>query len=97
MNPQATLATRARDGAPPSPRSYARHVAMLTQHDKELLIAPVLQQHLLCRVERAHGYDTDRLGTFTGETPRAGSQLDEAEGAIRNAHAAARHRSRHTQ
>lgn len=59
-------------------RYDARRVALLTQHGKESIVGPVLARALHCRVERVSGYDTDRLGTFTGETAREGSQLDAA-------------------
>lgn len=55
-----------------------RRLALLTQHGKERVIAPVLEPALGCRVERVAGYDTDALGTFTRETPRAGTQLEAA-------------------
>ena len=55
-----------------------QRVALLTQHGKELLVAPVLETALGCQVERVTGYDTDLLGTFTRETPRAGSQIEAA-------------------
>ncbi len=51
---------------------------MLTQHGKEEVVAPVLGEALGCRVAHVTGYDTDLLGTFTGEIPRQGSQLDAA-------------------
>lgn len=53
-------------------------VAFLTQHGKETLIGPLLHAQLGCRVVRAEGYDTDRLGTFSGEIPRLQSQLQTA-------------------
>jgi hypothetical protein len=55
-----------------------RIVALLTQHGKERVIAPVLEAALGCEVVRVTGYDTDRLGTFTREIPRAGTQLEAA-------------------
>lgn len=55
-----------------------RPVALLTQHGKERVIAPMLERALGCRVEVARGFDTDRLGTFTREIPRAGTQLEAA-------------------
>ena len=55
-----------------------RRVALLTQHGKERVIAAVLEPALGCRVERVAGYDTDLLGTFTRDIPRAGTQLDAA-------------------
>ena len=53
-------------------------VAFLTQHGKESLIGPALQAALGCTVVRAEGYDTDLLGTFSGEVPRLESQLQTA-------------------
>ncbi len=53
-------------------------VALLTQHGKEEIVAPLLEEALGCRVTRVTGYDTDLLGTFTREIPRPGSQLDAA-------------------
>lgn len=53
-------------------------IALLTQHGKERVIASVLDTALGCQVERVGGYDTDLLGTFTREIPRAGKQLEAA-------------------
>jgi len=53
-------------------------VALLTQHGKEHVIASVLGPALGCRIERVSGYDTDLLGTFTREIPRAGTQIEAA-------------------
>ena len=55
-----------------------RRIALLTQHGKEGVIAPVLDVALGCRVERVGGYDTDQLGTFTRDIPRAGTQIEAA-------------------
>ncbi len=58
---------------------YSGHkVALLTQHGKERVIAPVLEPALACSIELVTGFDTDQLGTFTRERPRPGSQLDAA-------------------
>lgn len=77
MNAALDLAARAH--VPLAARRYAgRRVAVLTQHGKEALLAPVLGDALGCVVERVAGYDTDRLGTFTREIPRAGTQLQAA-------------------
>jgi len=70
MHP-ATAARAATDYA-------GRRVALLTQHGKERVVAPVLRDAVGCFVERVDGYDTDRLGTFTREVPREGTQLDAA-------------------
>ena len=55
-----------------------RQIALLTQHGKERVIGPVLEPALNCRIELVSGYDTDLLGTFTRDIPRAGTQLDAA-------------------
>jgi len=55
-----------------------RRIALLTQHGKERVIAPVLDTALGCRVEQVSGFDTDTLGTFTRDIPRAGTQLEAA-------------------
>ncbi len=61
-----------------TPRHTGRQVALLTQHGKEQVIAPVLEPGLGCVIAHVKGFDTDQLGTFTRETPRPGSQLDAA-------------------
>ena len=53
-------------------------LALLTQHGKERVIAPALDGALGCTVERALGFDTDTLGTFTRDVPRAGTQREAA-------------------
>jgi hypothetical protein len=53
-------------------------IALLTQHGKEGVIAPRFRAAFDARVERVAGFDTDRLGTFTRDVARAGSQLDAA-------------------
>ena len=59
--------------------AYAgQRVALLTQHGKERVIAPVLNAALGCSVERVDGFDTDTLGSFTLDIPRAGTQLKAA-------------------
>jgi hypothetical protein len=55
-----------------------RKIALLTQHGKERVIAPVLEPGRHCLIEHVTGFDTDQLGTFTRETPRIGTQLDAA-------------------
>jgi len=76
-----------RTGAADEPRpdgAYAgQRIALLTQHGKEQVIAPVLEAALGCRVERIGGFDTDTLGSFTREIPRAGSQHDAARNKAR--------------
>lgn len=53
-------------------------VALLTQHGKERVIAPVLASALGIEVHHVKGFDTDLLGTFSRDIPRAGSQRDAA-------------------
>lgn len=58
-------------------------VALLTQHGKEAVIAPPLRERLGIALLRVEGYDTDRLGTFTRDVPRAGSQIEAARSKAR--------------
>ncbi|MCA3238200.1 MAG: DUF6671 family protein [Curvibacter sp.] len=55
-----------------------QRAVLLTQHGKEDLVAPVLRDAVGCRVERFGGFDTDTLGTFARDVPRAGTQLEAA-------------------
>lgn len=55
-----------------------KRIAFLTQHGKEAVVGPVLEAVLGCRVERVDGFDTDTLGTFTRDIPRAGTQIEAA-------------------
>jgi hypothetical protein len=55
-----------------------REAVLLTRHGKERVIVPALEDALGCRVYHEQGYDTDRLGTFSREVPRAGTQLEAA-------------------
>lgn len=50
-----------------------RHAVLATMHGKEEAIAPVLRDRLGLIVSSAPDIDTDALGTFTGEIPRAGT------------------------
>ena len=59
-------------------RYQGQTVAFLTQHGKESLVRPVLEPALGCTVQRAEGYDTDLLGTFSGEVKRIEGQLQTA-------------------
>lgn len=53
-------------------------VALLTQHGKERIVAPLLFSAVGCQVVQVTGFDTDRLGTFTRDIPRAGTQIEAA-------------------
>ena len=59
-------------------RYIGQTVAFLTQHGKNTLIGPALEAALGCTVVRAEGYDTDLLGTFSGEVKRLDNQLQTA-------------------
>lgn len=65
--------------SPMRPAPYAgQRIALLTQHGKEQVLAPALEPALGCRIELVEGFDTDTLGTFTREVPRAGTQIGAA-------------------
>lgn len=53
-------------------------IAFLTKHQKEAIIAPLLEPFLGVRVRRVDGFDTDLFGTFTRDIKRVDSQLDTA-------------------
>ncbi|GAB6194863.1 DUF6671 family protein [Lysobacter xanthus] len=65
-------------GLAPAALYAGRRVALLTQHGKEAILAPVLEPALGCRIDLVTGYDTDLLGTFTRDIPREGTQLQAA-------------------
>ena len=54
-----------------------RRAALLTRHGKHAAIAPALAE-IGWHLELVDSYDTDLLGTFSGEIERAGSQRDAA-------------------
>jgi len=53
-------------------------IALLTKHGKERVIAPILGKQCGAIVEHTDQFDTDQLGTFTGEVPRLMSQREAA-------------------
>lgn len=53
-------------------------IALLTQHGKERVLAPLCASGLGAVLEVVRGFDTDSLGTFTREIPREGTQLEAA-------------------
>lgn len=61
----------------PKPYSGLK-ASLLTQHGKESVICPQLLDSNGLEVVHISGYDTDKLGTFTRDIPRYGSQLDAA-------------------
>lgn len=52
------------------------HIVLATKHSKERAIAPVFAETLGAQIIAPAGIDTDILGTFTGEIPRAGTVMD---------------------
>ena len=52
--------------------------SLLTQHGKESVICPQLFDSNGLEVVHVSDYDTDKLGSFTRDIPRYGSQLDAA-------------------
>ncbi len=66
-----------------SQRYSGKPVAILTQHRKESLVRPILEPALGCQIALATGYDTDQLGTFSGEIQRLDTQLQTARAKAR--------------
>jgi hypothetical protein len=56
-----------------------KQVAFLTQHGKQILLQNRIENALGCQLVHSDAYDTDQLGTFTGEVVRQGSQYDAAK------------------
>ena len=59
-------------------RYSGQTAAFLTQHGKEALVAPILEPFLGCEIRHIDGYDTDQLGTFSGEVKRLDNQIETA-------------------
>ncbi len=55
-----------------------QRLSLLTQHGKEQVIKPVLDQWCGSEVVHTQAFDTDTLGTFTRDVERSGTQLDAA-------------------
>lgn len=54
----------------------ARAISLLTKHGKEKVIAPVFSEKLDVEIEHTDSFDTDQLGTFTGEIPRENKAVE---------------------
>lgn len=52
------------------------HFGLLTLHGKESIMAPLLAQRWDARLSLSTMFDTDSLGTFSGEIERKGSPLE---------------------
>jgi hypothetical protein len=55
-----------------------KRMTLLTQHGKESILGPVFEADTDYKLELVSGFDTDLLGTFGRDVPRAGSQLEAA-------------------
>ena len=60
-----------------------RRIVLLTKHEKEKVIKPVLEKETGCELIVETRFDTDKLGTFSREIKRPKSQLDTARMKIR--------------
>lgn len=65
-----------------------RKLVIATMHDKERVIAPLLEKHLGVEIVVPKQFDSNKFGTFTREIKRAGNQLEAARA---KAHAAMEH------
>ena len=61
----------------------AREIVIATKHQKEKVIAPLLEQSFFVKCRVDNNLDTDQFGTFSGEVERQGSPLDTARRKIR--------------
>lgn len=61
-----------------SPFYRERTIALLTRHGKEVVLGPALLRGAGAPIETVGDFDTDSLGTFTRDVPRAGSQREAA-------------------
>jgi hypothetical protein len=62
-----------------------RKLVVATKHEKERVIAPLLEKYLGVEIVVPTHFDSDKFGTFTREIKRAGNQLEAARA---KAHAA---------
>jgi hypothetical protein len=53
-----------------------RKLVIATKHKKEIVIAPILNKELGVHCIAMEGFDTDSLGTFTGEVERVDGPLE---------------------
>ena len=56
-----------------------RTLLIVTKHKKEEVIAPIFEKHLGVKTIVATDFDTDLLGTFTGEIERKNTPLETAK------------------
>lgn len=55
-----------------------RKLLIATQHEKERVIAPILERELGVQCIINKGFDTDKLGTFSGEVERTDDPITTA-------------------
>jgi hypothetical protein len=68
------------------PSQFNQRVAVLaTMHQKEAIIAPLLEPALGIQIQVPTGLDTDRFGTFTREIKRKGTQIEAARQKVTHA------------
>ncbi len=53
-----------------------RKLIIATKHQKESVISPLIEKHLQVKVFVPSDFDTDKFGTFSGETLRIGNALE---------------------
>lgn len=53
-----------------------RRLVIATMHEKESLIAPILEKYLRVRCELPDNFNSDQFGTFSGEIERSHSPLE---------------------
>ncbi|MDO9622259.1 MAG: hypothetical protein Q7I91_10200 [Moraxellaceae bacterium] len=58
------------------PTFYRAHFGLLTLHGKESIIAPALTQRWQARLTSSTAFNTDSLGTFSGEVERSLSPVE---------------------
>jgi len=56
-----------------------KKIALLTKHQKEKVIIPLMEREIGCKVIAETKYDTDGFGTFSREKKRRGTQLQTAK------------------
>jgi hypothetical protein len=63
--------------SPSSPgRFHQAHFGLLTLHGKESILAPALSERWQARLSHSQAFDTDSLGTFSGEVERRLSPVE---------------------
>ena len=53
-----------------------RRLVIATMHEKEQVIAPLLEKHLQVNCELPNNFNSDQFGTFSGEVERVNTPLE---------------------